>query len=236
MKQHVFNLDSLNPADVPSAPLGAFEPADWHDVPEGFYLLPVHDWTKFSGDCGLDGETPPLDFLGFRVFVRKTPTLIKTGQRAGQTIGKDRFICGQLVLARGVQERIINVREKVDGPIVRTIRYTPSERLKQEVQGDKWTAEHDFIHDGDTTPPCRCAECVAEGRDGWDYKWKAVPDQANAYANEVAGALIHGIKNENDIHRRLYGQLTGSCGICGRFLYDPTSKLIGIGPDCRGDR
>ena len=52
MKQHTFNLDHLDPATVPSAPLGAFDAADWHDVPEGYYLLPVHDWTKFGDDCG----------------------------------------------------------------------------------------------------------------------------------------------------------------------------------------
>jgi hypothetical protein len=235
MKQPVFNLDTLNPDTMPSAPLGAFDAADWHDVPEGFYLLPVHDWTKFGDDCGPDGVTPPLDFLGFRVFIRKTPILIKTGQRAGRTIGKDRFHIGQLVLARGVQERVIHRREKVDGPVVEVIRYTPSERLKREVDGDRWSAEHDFIHKGDTSPSCRCcADCIRSAARWPDLRWKAVPDQANAYANEVAGALIHYAKNEGDILRKLYGQLTGSCGICGRFLYEPESKRIGIGPDCLG--
>jgi hypothetical protein len=234
-KPPVFNLDNLDPATVPTAPLGAFDDADWHDVPEGRYLLPVHDWTKFGNDCGPDGVTPDLDFLGFRVFIRATPTVIKTGKRVGRTIGKDRFHVGQLVLARGVQERIIHVREKVDGPIVRTVRYTPMDRLKREVDSDRWTTEHDFIHDGDNSPSCRCCpDCIRSAIEWPQHRWKAVPDQANAYANEVAAALIHGIKNENDIHRRLYGQLTGSCGICGRFLSDPASKTIGIGPDCLG--
>ena len=221
---------------MPQAPLGAFDDADWHDVPEGFYLLPVHDWTKFGDDCGPDGVTPELDLLGFRVFVRQVPAVIKKGERAGQTIGRDRFIIGRLVLARGVQERVINHREKVDGPITRVERLTPSERLKREAEGDQWCAEHDFIHDGDPTPPCRCAKCLAERRYEWDCKWKAVPDQRNAYANEVAGALICGIKNMDDAFRRLYGQLTGHCGKCGRFIYDPESKRLGIGPDCGGRR
>lgn len=236
MRQHLFNLDDLDPATVPQAPFGAFEAADWREVPEGYYLLPVHDWTKFGDDCGPDGVTPELDFLGFRVFVRQVPTVIKKGKRAGQTIGRDRFIIGRLVLARGVQERVIHVHEKVDGPVVRIDRYTPSERLKREVEGDKWCAEHDFLHDGDDSPPCRCTGCEADRRYLWECKWKAVPDQANAYANEVAAALIHSIKNESDAFRRLYGQLTGHCGMCGRFIHDPESKRLGLGPDCGNRR
>lgn len=232
VKQHAFNLDNLDPSTVPSAPLGAFDPADWHDVPEGYYLLPVHDWNKFGDDCGRGDETPDLDLLGFRVFVRQTPTLIKKGKRVGQAIGRDAFHVGQLVLARGVQERIINRREKVDGPVVEVIRYTPSERLKREADGDRWAAEHDSWSDGDT--PCDCHDC--HGINLWKGRplWTPAPDQANAYRNEVAGALLHYIKKENDVLRALYGQLTGHCGVCGRFIYEPESKRLGIGPDCRG--
>ena len=50
------------------------------------------------------------------------------------------------------------------------IRYTPSQRLKREAEGDKWTAEHDFLHDGDTSLACRCTTCEAERRYLWDYK------------------------------------------------------------------
>lgn len=234
--KHTFNLDNLDPATVPSAPLGAFDEADWHDVPEGFYLLPVHDWTKFSNECGVDDddETPPLDFLGFRVIVRETPTLIKAGKRAGQSIGQDRFIVGRLVLARGVQERVIEHREKVDGPVTYTERLTPSDRLKREVEGDKWGAEHDLVRDGDASPSCQCDGCIADAHLGLTLRWKPAPP--DAYANEVAAALIHSIKNENDALRRLYGQLTGHCGMCGRFIHDPESKRLGLGPDCRGRR
>ena len=52
----------------------------------------------------------------------------------------------------------------------------------------------------------------------------------------MAAALLHGIKNETDVLRRLYGQVTGHCGVCGRFIYDPESKRLGIGPDCGGRR
>lgn len=36
--------------------------------------------------------------------------------------------------------------------------------------------------------------------------------------------------------RALFGQVTGKCGCCGKKLHDATSKLLGIGPDCRRDR
>lgn len=39
-----------------------------------------------------------------------------------------------------------------------------------------------------------------------------------------------------DTFRAKFGQLTGKCGCCGMRLTDPKSKLIGIGPDCRGYR
>lgn len=42
--------------------------------------------------------------------------------------------------------------------------------------------------------------------------------------------------NGRDTYRPLFGQITGKCGYCGKTLTDPTSKLIGIGPDCRGER
>ena len=87
MKQHRFDLSTLDNSTVPDMPSGAFDPADWHKVPEGRYLLPVHDWDKFGDDCGPDDDVPVLDFLGFRVFIRATPTLIKTGKNAGKTRG-----------------------------------------------------------------------------------------------------------------------------------------------------
>jgi hypothetical protein len=83
---------------------------------------------------------------------------------------------------------------------------------------------------------CRCDTCEADKRWDWELRWKPAPDQRNAYANEIAGSLLHYVKNANDILRPLYGQLTGHCGICGRFIYEPESKRLGIGPDCRGYR
>jgi len=39
-----------------------------------------------------------------------------------------------------------------------------------------------------------------------------------------------------DSYRAKFGQLTGKCGCCGRRLTDPKSKMLGIGPECRGFR
>lgn len=36
-----------------------------------------------------------------------------------------------------------------------------------------------------------------------------------------------------DTYRATFGRITGRCGRCGRRLTDPTSKLAGIGPECR---
>jgi hypothetical protein len=45
---------------------------------------------------------------------------------------------------------------------------------------------------------------------------------------EMAGAIVQ----HADRDRARFGQLTGRCGCCHRFLTDPRSKLRGIGPDC----
>jgi Family of unknown function (DUF6011) len=41
---------------------------------------------------------------------------------------------------------------------------------------------------------------------------------------------------DQDSFRAQYGRITGRCGHCRKALTDPKSKLIGIGPDCRGYR
>jgi uncharacterized protein DUF6011 len=48
--------------------------------------------------------------------------------------------------------------------------------------------------------------------------------------------ILHDIEHSDGSFRKLYGKLTGRCGSCGRVLTDPKSKLLGIGPDCRGFR
>ena len=142
------------------------------------------------------------------------------------------------MLARGVRERVIHVREKTDGPVVRVDRYTPIDRLRRAAEMDRFGSEHTSIREGETSPRCRCHDCQAKGYDTVDFPgfrgWKAVPGQRNAYANDIAGALLYSIDKCDDICRKLYGQLTGHCGVCGRLIYDPESKRIGIGPDCRG--
>lgn len=231
--QQSYNTGAVDYAKVPQAPLGAFESADWHEVPRGFYALPVHDWTEFSDECTED-ETPPLDLLGFLLFTRCVPVEIKTGPRAGRTVGRHSFTAGPRVLARGVQPRIARCR--LDDGTAGTIRYTPSERLKREVNGGRFISEHVLRSDGDTSPACSCPEC--NGPDGHWYRthWKPAADQRNAYANEVAAVILYSIQKEDDAFRKLYGLLTGKCGVCGRLLTDPESKRLGLGPDCGGRR
>jgi hypothetical protein len=52
-------------------------------------------------------------------------------------------------------------------------------------------------------------------------------------------SIVHAIMvdlENGDTYRARYGQITGRCGCCGKTLTEPKSKLIGIGPDCRGFR
>lgn len=49
-------------------------------------------------------------------------------------------------------------------------------------------------------------------------------------------AQIEELLEHPDSYRAVFGKLTGKCGWCGRKLTDAKSKLLGIGPDCRGER
>jgi hypothetical protein len=80
----------------------------------------------------------------------------------------------------------------------------------------------------------------------------ADPDEVSDYlsadraaARDVFGprgelvAAIEGILTDlagADTYQANYGRFTGRCGCCHRHLTDPTSKLHGIGPECRGSR
>lgn len=62
-----------------------------------------------------------------------------------------------------------------------------------------------------------------------------------AQEREDAAALYGGwrqmiysyLSDTPDYYRVMYGKFTGKCGVCGRRLIDPQSKLRGIGPECR---
>lgn len=41
---------------------------------------------------------------------------------------------------------------------------------------------------------------------------------------------------DGDSYRAQFGKLTGKCGSCHKKLTDPKSKLLGLGPECRGFR
>ncbi len=61
--------------------------------------------------------------------------------------------------------------------------------------------------------------------------------EKRVYGGEVGygKAQVEELLADPDGYRAVFGQLTGKCGCCGRKLTDPTSKLLGIGPDCRGE-
>lgn len=52
---------------------------------------------------------------------------------------------------------------------------------------------------------------------------------------EIVDQLVRDVEGD-DRFRALFGKLTGRCGCCGRKLTDPRSKMLGIGPECRGYR
>lgn len=56
--------------------------------------------------------------------------------------------------------------------------------------------------------------------------------ESAAWAEPIYAAIAADL----DAARLLFAQFTGACSVCGRALTDPTSKLLGIGPDCRGSR
>jgi hypothetical protein len=201
-----------------AGPISAYEPRDWHDVPRGFYAIPVFDWSKFGDDCMPDAPMPDLDLVGYKLFARKTPRVFKNGK----TVGKDRFVIGKQIIAQEAAQYVVPYT--IDGV---ELKYTPWERLTEELSSDRFVAEHTSRAPGSTEPLCRCGECTSRNSD-----WIRVPDWEDAYANAAAGAILDGIEDRGDPFRKLYGQLTGQCGICGKLLSDPESKLRGIGPDC----
>jgi hypothetical protein len=78
--------------------------------------------------------------------------------------------------------------------------------------------------------PARVTEEVS-GDDQMAREWLG-PDGP---LKEIVDAIMLDL-NGDDTYRAQYGKLTGKCGCCGKALTDPKSKLIGIGPDCRGYR
>ncbi len=58
---------------------------------------------------------------------------------------------------------------------------------------------------------------------------------AGGELKQVIDSILLDIADQ-DSFRAQYGKITGRCGHCRKALTDPKSKLIGIGPDCRGYR
>jgi hypothetical protein len=59
--------------------------ADWHDIPRGYYALPVVE------------DDEPYRVLGYKLFERKVPRTYKTGR----TVGRDAWRCSY-TLADGI--------------------------------------------------------------------------------------------------------------------------------------
>lgn len=52
----------------------------------------------------------------------------------------------------------------------------------------------------------------------------------------IADMILCDLEAGRNTYREDYGKFFGKCGCCGRTLTDPVSKLVGIGPECRGWR
>jgi hypothetical protein len=216
----------------PPAPIDAWEPADWHEVPKGYYAIPVWDWHKFMNDCGPDEETPDLDLIGFQFVQRTVSRTYKTGRKAGQKYGKDELKIGRWYVAPGTTYYVIRAGLPDEQ------RWSPWDRMRRELEDYRHGATHDLL----TEPPagriwCRCCDSCCWAAQHADTMAYVRKDNAlTAYQDCIAAAIIDSIKTHDNLLSRLYGMITGSCGCCHATLTDPKSKLIGIGPDCRGYR
>jgi len=83
---------------------------------------------------------------------------------------------------------------------------------------------------GDDIDPDRVRQEVK-----WDRETAVEIFGAKGDLKAIVDAILMDIAG-GDTYRAKFGQLTGKCGCCGMRLTDPKSKLIGIGPDCRGYR
>jgi Family of unknown function (DUF6011) len=144
--------------------------ADWHNIPAGYYAIPVYDFDSWDG-------TGDPDVLAYRTFRRTAARTTKTGR----TIGRNRFIIGA------------------------TLHAPSADPDEVRLQLAAYRAA-----DIDVLGPC--GDVIA-----------AVQD------------ILRDLGKE-DAYRANYGKFTGRCGCCHRHLTDPTSKLYGIGPECRGSR
>lgn len=67
---------------------------------------------------------------------------------------------------------------------------------------------------------------------------KTVPLVAEVAAEPVLGKLAVDVLKAIDENPRgcagMYGRITGRCGQCHRRLSDPSSKELGVGPECMG--
>ena len=68
------------------------------------------------------------------------------------------------------------------------------------------------------------------GGEVWVWRAPADPEKAQAVADELRRVLVAFLENPAGYLARGWP----SCGLCGRALTDPSSRLRGFGPDCAG--
>ena len=74
---------------------------------------------------------------------------------------------------------------------------------------------------------------VAHDADRDDFQVNNVWDDRDYTVDAI---LNPDFGNQGAEYRAIYGQITGRCGCCHKKLTEPKSKLLGIGPECRGFR
>ena len=67
-----------------------------------------------------------------------------------------------------------------------------------------------------------------------DDFWRLGYQRPNSVYKGKRPELVEMVLQDSEHASRLYGQLIGKCGVCGRTLTDPESIAAGIGPICAG--
>jgi hypothetical protein len=114
--------------------------------------------------------------------------------------------------------------------------------MRRELEDYRHGAAHDLVSEMPPgTYPCRCCpQCKFAAQDYPEHmayiRKPGTRTAADEYADRIAAIILDSIAKHDNLLGRVYGMLTGNCCCCHATLTDPKSKLIGIGPDCRGYR
>ena len=69
-----------------------------------------------------------------------------------------------------------------------------------------------------------------------NYDRRQIGYQLNVSVRDMGLTCILNFCDAPDAVMQIGGRYAGICYCCGRILTDPTSRALGIGPECRGDR